>query len=144
MVFLEIQLRVVTTGNLDECVALKKESVAYHIAQAKVTPCCWPMGAYLGQDLIGFVMYGLCPRDGQYWILALMVGEQYQGLGLERAVLEKVLGILKETMDCTAVYVRIASEDVAAQTLFFNMGFRWVGGNPPLGGNASACLEVKR
>lgn len=75
---------------------------AISIAQAYVSPEAWPRAIYHDDELIGFVMLSLDPKDvieddlPAYYIWRLMIAKPYQYLGYGKEVLDLIIKKAKE------------------------------------------------
>jgi len=131
----EITLREITKNNWRECVDLKvapeqEKFVApnlFSIAEAKFEPDWRPLAIYAGETMVGFTMVGQDERDGSYWIIRLMVDTAYQGRGYGRAAMKEVIRQLKQKPDCREIKISFVPENVAAEKLYFGLGFERTG-----------------
>jgi len=127
---MNLELRDITEHNWYQATKLKvkddqKNYVAsnvFSIAQSKFVPTMRPMAAYVGEEMVGFTMFGLDPDDGSYWIWRLMVDEQYQGRGYGKAILQDVIKLLSDYPDCKSITLSY-DHDNPAQGLYTRLGF---------------------
>jgi diamine N-acetyltransferase len=127
-----VELRPVTRDNLLAVTRLKVDAgqehfVApnvYSVAQSKVYPDWEPMGVYDGDDLVGFIMWGLDPDEAepQWWIIRLMVDAQYQKKGYGRAAMQDALACLREK-GARDVLVSFEPNNDVARSLYRSLGF---------------------
>ena len=80
---------------------------------------------YDGDAMVGFTMHGYEPNDPEhrYWIIRLMVDQNYQRRGYGRAIMEQVIGTLKQELDCDALYISFNPENTVARALYSSLGF---------------------
>lgn len=100
----------------------------FSLAQARVYEEFVPLAVYDAdhpETMVGFVMYGADPDDGQMWICRLMVDAQHQRQGFGRAAMRRVM----ERIGSGAGPVRISYEpdNHAAESLYACMGFHATG-----------------
>ncbi len=90
---MKITLREITPQNFQQCIDLKvadgqENFVAANlmsIAQAKIYPTANPLAVYHKDEMVGFVMFGFDPDEGQYYLVRLMIDAQHQGKGFGKA-----------------------------------------------------------
>ena len=98
---MNIALKEVDGNNFDEIISLKVEkycaSNLYSLAQAKVFPEAIPLGIYNDDIPVGFIMYGIEPRDNnEYWIDRFIIDEKYQKNGFGKKALEIIIEKIKQ------------------------------------------------
>jgi len=126
-----VELRDITRANFDECIQLKVAAdqagfVADNlmsIAQSKVLPNLEVKAVYHGEEMVGFVMYGLESENGRYYLVRLMVGEKHQGKGHGRAATLAVIERLSAEDGCDEVYLSFVPENAVAEKLYDSIGF---------------------
>ena len=132
---MHISLREITPENFRECINLKvakgQESFVaanlMSIAQSKIYPTLNPRAVYAGDEMVGFVMYGLDTDDGRYCLVRLMIDEKHQGKGYGRAAALEVIERMKQTEGCREIYLSFAPENTAAERLYTGIGFEKTG-----------------
>lgn len=100
---MNITLRKIDQDNWRDCIALKvkeeqKKFVATNenaLALAYVHTEMNPLGIYLDEKIIGFLMHALDPDDNIYYINRLMIDENFQGKGYGRKALSILIEQLK-------------------------------------------------
>lgn len=142
-----ITLRPITAKNWNECIGLQpgedqKRFVAsnlYSLAESKFKPWMVPLGIYDGEEMIGFVMYGLDQDDGNPWIYRLMVSEGRQGKGCGRAALREVIARLRAIPGRGEIKLSFNPGNARAEKLYESIGFRRTG--EVISGEVVACLK---
>jgi diamine N-acetyltransferase len=94
-----VRLEPVTTENVlavcDLRVAPGQESFvapnAVSLAEASVHDVAWCRAAYAGEDLVGFVMLHDAPTGPGYMLWRLMIDARFQGQGLGRQAVHRVI-----------------------------------------------------
>jgi diamine N-acetyltransferase len=145
-----IVLRPITKDNWEEAAGLRvrddqSDFVApnvWSIAESKFYDALQPMAIYDGETMVGFLMYGLDPQDGQYWLYRFMIDQRYQGRGLGQAALNRFVDLLKRTPGCTEVNVGYEPANSPAERLYLSVGFQKTGVAP--WGELTARLDLAR
>ncbi|CAM4083653.1 spermidine acetyltransferase [Bacillus manliponensis] len=125
-------LREITLENWEECIELKATpeqsgfvaSNLYSIAESKFQPTFVPLAIYHDDTMVGFVMYGLDPDDGNYWIYRLLIDAKHQRKGYGRAAISQVIELLKAKEDCHKVLIGYEPANSEAENLYTSLGFR--------------------
>ena len=125
---MSITLREIGQDNFDEVISLKVErycaSNLYSLAQAKIFPEAIPLAIYNDDILVGFVMYGIEPRDNnEYWIDRFMIDEKFQKKGFGRKALEIVIDTIKEDKTHNKIKISTNPENIVARKLYAKLGF---------------------
>ena len=101
---MNISLRKIDQDNWRDCIKLKvkeeqKKFVATNenaLALAYVHTEMNPLGIYLDEKIVGFLMHALDPDDNIYYINRFMIDENYQGKGYGRKALSLLIEKLKD------------------------------------------------
>lgn len=141
-----VTLREITRDNRIQCVRLHVSpsqenfvaSNAISLAQSKYEPEWQPYAVYDDEQMVGFIMYGMEPREQQYWILRLMVDAAHQGRGYGRAAMELALERMKALPDCQGIAISYEGENEGARRLYASLGFRETG--EIIEGEVVACM----
>lgn len=86
-----------------------------------------PLAVYWDEQLVGFAVYAVDPDDGSFWIMAYMIGRQFQHKGLGRAGMEALIRHIKEKHGCDKIVLGHRPENERAAELYVSLGFREVG-----------------
>ncbi len=132
---MSVSLREITPENFKECVNLKVADTqtkfvapnVMSIAQSKIYPTVTPMAVYAGDEMVGFVLFGLDEDDGRYYLVRLMVDEKYQGKGYGKAAALAVIEKMRENADCRELYLSFVPENTNAEALYKKIGFERTG-----------------
>lgn len=132
---MSVSLREITPENFKECVNLKVADAqskfvapnVMSIAQSKIYPTVSPMAVYAGDEMVGFVLFGLDKDDGKYYLVRLMVDEKHQGKGYGRAAVHAVIEKMRENPDCAEFYLSFVPENTGAEALYQSIGFERTG-----------------
>lgn len=132
---MNVSLREITPENFKECISLKVADVQKNfvapnvtsIAQSKIYPTHLPFAIYDGDQMVGFVMYGLDTDDNQFYLGRLMIDEKFQGKGYGKAATLAVIEELKKNDDCKEIYLSFVPENTNAERLYKSVGFERTG-----------------
>ena len=129
---MNITLRDVDENNFDEVISLHVEkycaSNIYSLAQAKIFPDAIPLAIYNGDTLVGFIMYGIEPRDNnEYWIDRLMIDEKFQNKGYGKKALEIIIEKIKQDKTHNKIKISTNPENSNAIKMYKKLGFNETG-----------------
>lgn len=133
---MSISLRDITRENWEDCIDLQVAphqrsfiaSNLYSLAESKYEASFVPMGIYLEDQMIGFVMYGKDPEDGTYWIIRLMIEESKQGKGYGRMALAKSVELIAALPDCSrTIVLGVNKDNTDAKRFYEKFGFQDTG-----------------
>ncbi|WP_342506902.1 GNAT family N-acetyltransferase [Sporosarcina sp. FSL K6-2383] len=108
--------------SVDECI---KEASTYHQWR--------PVALYDEEDMIGFAMYGSFGPNKDTWIDRIMIDEKYQGQGLGRKAMRKLIEIVSEEYGVKVIYLSIIEENEVAFKLYKSIGFEFMNERDPNG-----------
>ena len=124
-------LRLMQFGDLDEVVALERESFGdpWHreafLAEIRGAPRVrWPVVAFCPDGLAGYVIAWFVADEAQ--VANLAVAPSQRGRGLGRRLLEAVLEEARER-GCRSVHLEVRPSNTVALSLYESAGFRQVG-----------------
>ena len=117
--------------NWRACAALEVEepqqrfvaSVAYYLALCAYGDSPWrPLAVRAGDEVVGFVMWGIDPADESFWIGGLIIDRRHQRHGYGRAVVAQLLHRAASNGHLEAA-LSYHTENTLAQSLYASMGF---------------------
>ena len=129
-----IVLMPITVQNWEAAASLELEpeqvsfvrSNAWSIAESLYHPKLKPFGIYRGGTMVGFLMYGNAWQDGTVWIFRLMIDKKYQGQGLGKEALDRVIRRMRDE-GYTEVNIGWDHENEVAERLYLKTGFEPTG-----------------
>jgi diamine N-acetyltransferase len=129
---MNIKLSEINEDNFHDIISLKVEkycaSNLYSLAQAKIFPEAIPLAIYNDDIPVGFIMYGLEPRDNnEYWIDRFMIDEKYQKNGFGKKALEIIIEKIKEDKTHNRIKISTNPENMIAINLYKKFGFNETG-----------------
>lgn len=132
---MELILKEINSDNWEECIDLKvsdsqEDFVApnwYSILEAQFGEELYPFCIYDGEQMIGFLMYGLDPDTDRMEMCRLMVDKKYQGKGYGRAAVLKLFDLIRNKYGNIKFYTSIEPNNSTAQKLYESLGFKMTG-----------------
>ena len=100
-------------------------SNAVSIAQSKVQPECIPLAIYNDEKAVGFAMYGIDRRDGQYWIYRFMIDRRYQSKGFGKVALQLLINQIKKDKTHNKILLGVHKESIVAIKLYHSLRFEF-------------------
>ncbi|MGF7014337.1 GNAT family N-acetyltransferase [Ornithinibacillus bavariensis] len=92
-----------------------------------------PVAIYYDKEIVGFAMYGSFGPNKDTWIDRIMIDEKYQGKGLGRIAMIKLIDIVSMEYGVNVIYLSIIEENRAAQHLYESLGFEYINEKDPNG-----------
>jgi diamine N-acetyltransferase len=126
-----VTLEVVDADNWQACTALEVEQsqqrfvapVAYYLACVLTGGSPWqPLAIRVGEEVVGFVMWGIDPEDESFWIGGLIIDRRHQRRGYGRAVVAQLLDRAASDGHREAA-LSYDPQNTLAQSLYASMGF---------------------
>jgi diamine N-acetyltransferase len=124
-------LEDVRADNWRACTALEVEEPQQHVVArvANYLALCaygdlpWrPLAVRVGEEVVGFVMWGVDPADESFWIGGLVIDRRHQRHGYGRAVVTQLLERAAADGYREAA-LSYEPENIAARSLYAGMGF---------------------
>lgn len=122
---IDIHFRHINQSDLDEIIAIEKESFSYpwsprFFLQELRVPCARSLLAVQGGKAVGYVIYWLLPGEADIHNLA--VHPAYRRLGIGRSLLREVIEEAKRN-GSIRVTLEVRRSNEAAQMLYQSVGF---------------------
>ncbi|MGH4118007.1 GNAT family N-acetyltransferase [Clostridium sp.] len=130
---MNIFLKEIDENNWEECVNLKikEEQERYlpypnvvSIAEWKFNPNWIALGIYIGNEMIGFAMYGVDIEDNTMCLFRFMIDAKYQGKGYGKCALDGVLKKIKNENNFNEIWVSFHPQSIVADRLYSSLGFK--------------------
>lgn len=133
-----IVLRAITKDNWETAAGLNvRDDQAdfvtpnvWSIAESKFYAPLQPTAIYDGGTMVGFLMFGRDPQDGQFWLYRFMIDTRYQRRGYGRAALQRLIDLLRRTPNSPELNVGYNANNSAAEALYLSVGFKKSGVAP--------------
>ena len=78
---------------------------------------------YVGDEVVGFLMWGIDDADGSCWLGGLLVDAAHQGRGIGRAAVVEAVHLLREEAGAAGYALSYAPENTVAKGLYASLGF---------------------
>jgi diamine N-acetyltransferase len=132
---MDVTLRQISADNWQECLNLRvyeeQQSFAppnvYALARAYVFPECVPLAIYVGETMVGFLMYEFDTTDHIPWILHFMIDQAHQGNGYGRAAFQELILRVEAQSERSEIRVSIAPDNAVGERVYRRMGFDYTG-----------------
>ena len=100
------------------------ESNAISIAQSKFEHTLKPYAIYIGEKVVGFLMYNSVQEelDG-YWIYRIMVDKEFQGKGIGKAATKLMISEMAKLPNARKIIVGYHPNNMGAHNLYSSLGF---------------------
>jgi diamine N-acetyltransferase len=126
-----VVLEDVRADNWRACVALEVDEpqrrfvapVANYLTLCAYGDTPWrPLAVRVDSDVVGFVMWGVDPADGSFWIGGLVIDRRHQRQGYGRAVVTQLLerAMADGHQEAALTY---DPQNTVARSLYARMGF---------------------
>ena len=100
------------------------ESNAISIAQSKFEHTLKPYAIYIGEKVVGFLMYNSVQEelDG-YWIYRIMVDKEFQGKGIGKTATKLMIAEMAKLPNARKIIVGYHPNNMGAHNLYSSLGF---------------------
>jgi diamine N-acetyltransferase len=131
----EVVLEEVDADNWRACASLEVGDeqaefvalVSYYLALCAYGDSSWrPLAVRARDDVVGFVMWGRDPGDGNFWIGGLVIDRRHQRRGYGREVVRQLLG-RAVAEGYASVALSYNPRNSAARALYADLGFEETG-----------------
>ncbi|KGA95947.1 diamine acetyltransferase [Alkalihalobacillus alcalophilus ATCC 27647 = CGMCC 1.3604] len=102
------------------------ETVEECLEEAQTYSEWHPVAIYYGENVIGFAMYGSFGEQRDTWIDRIMIDQKYQGKGLGKITMLKLIDIVAERYGVKIIYLSIIEENEIAYRLYKSIGFEYI------------------
>lgn len=133
-----LHLETITKDNWVKAISLRVRedqvnfvaSNAVSLAQLNFLENFHAKGIYLGEEMIGFALYGIDEDDHEYWMYRMMIDQKHQGKGYGKEAIQLVMDdirAIKEERHQT-ITLSYEPENEHAKRIYEKMGFKEVEG----------------
>ncbi len=77
--------------------------------------------------MVGFIMVGQKPEEGNYWLTKFMIDSCERGKGYGTSAMQQAIQMLKESPGCKSIQVKYHRDNIAAKAMLDHLGFVSVG-----------------
>lgn len=85
-----------------------------------------PVAIHWQETMIGFAMYGSFGPNRDTWIDRILIDEKFQGRGLGRRAMSKLMEVVVEEYKVDCIYLSFVEENVGAAHLYRTLGFKYL------------------
>lgn len=132
---MQLVFEEISKDNWEECVDLvvsdkQKEFVApnwYSILESKFERELYPLCIYDKDTMVGFLMYDIDLDTNRIEMCRLMIDKKFQGKGYGKNAILKLLDLIREKYGKIKFYTSIEPNNIVAEKLYENLGFRKTG-----------------
>lgn len=130
-----VSLREITSETVREICALavgeqQKNFVAANaesIAEAYFDESAWFRAIYYGETPVGFVMLSENPEAGEYYLWRFMIDKRYQGQGLGKIVMAKIIDHVKSRPLAHELTLSCVPGEGGPEEFYQRLGFQFTG-----------------
>ena len=84
-----------------------------------------PLALYKDQTLVGFTMIGGFNKKENYiWLDRFMLDEAFQGQGLSKPFMKKIIAFIKDIWDADTIVLSIEPANIKARRIYEQLGFK--------------------
>ncbi len=105
-------------------------SNAVSLAQLNFLENFHAKGIYLGDEMIGFTLYGIDEDDHEYWIYRMMIDQKHQGKGYGKQAIKLLIDDIKNIKENHHQTITLSYEpsNEHAKRIYEKMGFQEIDG----------------
>lgn len=96
---------------------------SYYLALCAYGDTWHPLAVYLGDEVIGFLMWGIDPADSACWLGGILVDARQQGKGYGRSAVQAAIAQLQQAHGYQHFALSYQPENTVARHLYQSLGF---------------------
>ncbi|MED3571049.1 GNAT family N-acetyltransferase [Cytobacillus praedii] len=133
-----LHLETITKDNWIKAISLRVRedqekfvaSNAVSLAQLNFLNDFHAKGIYLGEEMIGFALYGMDEDDHEYWIYRMMIDQKHQGKGYGKEAIKLVIDDIKMLKEDRHKTITLSYEPTNehAKRVYEKVGFKEIDG----------------
>ena len=87
-------------------------------------------GIYLGEEMVGFALYGIDEDDHEYWIYRMMIDQKHQGKGYGKKAIQLVIDDIRNMKEDHHHTITLSYEpnNEHAKRVYEKLGFQEIDG----------------
>ncbi|ABV86369.1 GNAT family N-acetyltransferase [Shewanella pealeana] len=130
-----LMIQAVNETNIEALLALQLnaeqrgfiESIPECLQEAKEDSRYTPVALCIGEQVVGFAMYGLFNESQQdrVWFDRFLIAQDYQGRGLGKAFAQLLLAFLFKHFQCQQIFLSVYPNNLSAIALYQQLGFKF-------------------
>ena len=127
----QVLLRPVNSENWRDVAQLQvaqaqREFVAdpcYYLALCSYGDTWRPLAIYLGEQVVGFMMWAVDPADDSCWLGGIMIDQSYQRKGYGRQAVQEAISMLAQEHGYRNFALSYQPTNLVAKHLYHSLGF---------------------
>ncbi|MBS4174422.1 GNAT family N-acetyltransferase [Bacillus sp. FJAT-49736] len=133
-----LHLETITKDNWRKAISLRVRedqlnfvaSNAVSLAQLNFLENFHAKGIYLGEEMIGFALYGIDEDDHEYWIYRMMIDQKHQGKGYGKEAIQLVIDDIRKMKEERHQTITLSYEpsNEHAKRVYEKVGFQEIEG----------------
>ncbi|MBS4177716.1 GNAT family N-acetyltransferase [Lederbergia citrea] len=133
-----LHLETITKDNWLKAISLRVRedqlkfvaSNAVSLAQLNFLENFQAKGIYLGEEMIGFALYGIDEDDHDYWIYRMMIDQKHQGKGYGKKAIQLVIDDIRDIKEDRHQTIKLSYEPTNehAKRVYEKIGFQEIDG----------------
>lgn len=129
---MKLSLKAINKSNWLQCVEIEPSisqrhfigsPVSVYIAQSRFEKWMKPTAIYNGDEIVGFIQYGLNPELQSYWIIGLVIDEKHQKNGYGKKALIELLHKIEQKHDYRPIYAGHKPDNYVMENILKSIGF---------------------
>ncbi|MBS4204393.1 GNAT family N-acetyltransferase [Lederbergia citrea] len=133
-----LHLETITKDNWLKAISLRVRedqlkfvaSNAVSLAQLNFLENFQAKGIFLGEEMIGFALYGIDEDDHDYWIYRMMIDQKHQGKGYGKKAIQLVIDDIRDIKEDRHQTIKLSYEPTNehAKRVYEKIGFQEIDG----------------
>ena len=95
----------------------------YYLALCAYGDVWHPLSVHAGEEVVGFLMWGIDDADDSCWLGGVLVDAAHQGRGVGRAAVVEAMHLLRDKAGDGGFALSYAPENAVAKGLYASLGF---------------------
>ncbi len=119
--------------SIEDCLEEAREYKEWH-----------PVAIYNEDEVVGFAMYGHFDYGNwRTWIDRLLIDEKYQGKGIGKTSMQKLVEVVSKEYEVDTIYLSIIGGNKVAYNLYTSVGFEDMNEIDPSNGESMFIYTIK-
>lgn len=126
-----MEFREIDKSNYWDCMSLtvgdgQQDFVADNkqsLVEAAYEPGIYTLGIYLGETMIGFILYDYDETFPGWSMSRFMIGKQFQGKGYGKQAAIEFIEHFKAKHNADKLYISVSLENMVARKMYSSIGF---------------------
>ena len=127
-----MEFREIDKSNYWDCMALTVDDSQQHfvadnkqsLVEAAYEEGLYTLGIYVGDTMVGFVLYDYDETFPGWSMSRFMIGRQYQGKGYGKQAASEFLDYFREKHNASQIFISVSLENTVARKMYSDLGFQ--------------------